>query len=118
MKRNVRKRVFTAWFLLLTLMPLMMVKSLHCHHDNHDLTEAVADCCAQATTTLHDMHSHGGESDCPICQFILSPAVEMQVFHYHAFLTITSYMAPATVQRGCSQPTYTFGLRAPPVALI
>lgn len=68
MERESRKRIVIAWILLLSMMPIVVVKGLHFHSDD---------------AVMHLQHSASGDfsggnsfDDCAICHFFLSPFVE------------------------------------------
>lgn len=68
MKRKRRNRIIIAWVLLLTLMPISIVKATHFHDG------AMAATC-HASASSHSQGSDDGGT-CPICHFFLSPFVE------------------------------------------
>lgn len=68
MKTLRRNRIIIALVLLLSLLPMGIVKATHVHDSDAISTVETSGTC----------HSHNGtaDNDCPICQFILSPFVE------------------------------------------
>ena len=84
MKRKRRNRIIIAWVLLLTLMPISIVKATHFHDG------AMAATC-HASASSHSQGSDDGGT-CPICHFFLSPFVE----------------APAILLVPFAQPVYIF----------
>ena len=62
-KRNTRHRIWLAWMLLMTFMPLSVVKVFHNHSE-------------ETCTDAHSGKSHHTCETCPICQFMLSPFIE------------------------------------------
>ena len=65
-KRNTRHRIGLAWMLLMTFMPLSVVKVFHNHSEETSIT----------CTDAHSGKSHHTCETCPICQFMLSPFIE------------------------------------------
>lgn len=65
-KRNTRHRIWLAWMLLMTFMPLSVVKVFHNHSEETSIT----------CTDAHSGKSHHTCETCPICQFMLSPFIE------------------------------------------
>lgn len=65
-KRNTRHRIWLAWMLLMTFMPLSVVKVFHNHSEETSIT----------CTDAHSGKSHHTCGTCPICQFMLSPFIE------------------------------------------
>ncbi|AUI48739.1 hypothetical protein K0E65_04560 [Bacteroides fragilis] len=66
MRRNTIHRIWLAWMLLMTFMPLSVVKVFHNHCD-----ETSATC-----TNTQPGKTHHACDTCPICQFMLSPFIE------------------------------------------
>lgn len=112
MNKRERKRVFTAWVLLLTLMPLMIVKSFHHHHCKSTFPEPLA----QGYHAEHHHHSCASEDGCLICQFILSPFGEGEIFQIQVLLTSTPYEPALYLDKKSYRLAYSHGLRAPPVS--
>lgn len=84
MKRKRRNRIITAWVLLLTLMPISIVKATHFH-------DGVTAATCHASASDHSQGSDDG-CTCPICHFFLSPFVE----------------APTTLLIPFAQPVHAF----------
>ena len=104
MKHRVKTRIVTAWVLLLTLMPLYIVKAVHFHNDGSSIS-------------MHDSGHHHQASDdgCLICHFLLSPFTEAADFHFtfvdsshfHDFVAVFADVVVLAHRA--------YGLRAPPV---
>lgn len=65
-KKNTKHRIWIAWMLLMTFMPLSVVKVFHNHSGEKPTL----------CTDTHSDKSHHADGTCLICQFVLSPFVE------------------------------------------
>ena len=103
MRDKAKGRIFIAWLLLVTLMPIFMVKTLH-HHGEDD-------------TTCHPQggHSHSSSShQCPICDFMLSPFIQAEAFQLHIVLPVFDFRPEIRIDKVCRAKSYPYHLRAPP----
>lgn len=104
-KRESRTRIGIAWLLLITLMPLGVVKCTH-HHDS-------------ASHQLSCQHHSDGEDNsqdsCLICHFTLSPFIQSDPFHIVFIAELLPYEVPVYLSRATFHVSYFHGLRAPPV---
>jgi len=106
MKRKRKNRIIIAWVLLMTLMPISIVKATH-HHDIEEV--------ASSQSTDPGQKNSGNDYDsCPICHFLLSPFIESQSFHffYSAQLIFVFIAQPCPGKKKTSLLSAT--LRAPP----
>lgn len=102
-----RKRlhlIIIAWTLLITLMPVFIVKALHTH-DEGDV---------YASATSSPSHAHGGGSDCLICSFSLSPFTEAVSFVWSVILPSTVVVWVCPVSRLLPGDTVLCLTRGPP----
>lgn len=110
MKRKRRNRVVIAWVLLLTLMPISIVKATHFHDG------ATAATCHTSASGHSQGSDEGGT--CPICHFFLSPFVETPILHFipfaHPIRTFTDCPYADVVQGKGQSPS----LRAPPYMFV
>lgn len=91
MKRKRKNRIIIAWVLLMTLMPISIVKATH-HHDIEEV--------ASSQSTDPGQKNSGNDYDsCPICHFLLSPFIESQSFHFFLFRTTYLCLYCATLSR-------------------
>lgn len=108
MKRKRRNRIIIAWVLLLPLLQVSIVKATHFHDTEESLT---------SHTAMPD-HSHDSDDGCtcPICQFFLSPFIEVPTFHF----TCCTQLVSVLILRPCfgvkQTGTLSLSLRAPPTA--
>ncbi len=104
MSVKARHRAFVAWLLLMTFMPLMVVKIVH-HHGSDGSAP-----CQKAPSG-----SPTAAGDCFICHFLLSPFTEAQDVTLTVFLTVCTLVA-ASLCAGCPIVSRrTARLRAPPL---
>lgn len=103
MRLKAKNRIFIAWLLLVTFMPLFMVKALH-HHGEEDATV----CHTQ------DRHSHPTPDHCSICKFTLSPFTQGEIFRLEYIALVTSFIPGVDVREICLLRSYPYQLRAPP----
>lgn len=104
MKHRVKTRIVTAWVLLLTLMPLYIVKAVHFHDDGSSIS-------------IHDSGHHHQTSDdgCLICHFLLSPFTEAEDFHFTFIDASHCDVFVAVYDNVVVSAQRVYGLRAPPV---
>lgn len=105
----------SAWLLLATLLPMLVVKSVHCHGLSHTST---------GQTIRGDVHDHHGayahfyvaDTACPICHMALPLCMEAgeQSFHCVVACGFLEYQAPEE-SKAVGQPVAVNRLRAPPV---
>lgn len=102
MMKGRKRLVFIAWFLILSLLPVYIVKALHFH-------------CVTEDATTHANASHAHDSDnCSICQFILSPFVEVGQLQINIILPFISFERIFHESRVCNASPGSQSIRAPP----
>lgn len=115
MKRRCIQRMFLAWLLLATILPMLVVKSIH-HHDvpSHISTEQTIHSLAMEHTT----HFCATDNGCPICHFIVSPYTEAETYQFHSVVPYSYLHRPVIHEQETSfRLIYSHGLRAPPFLL-
>ncbi|MCD8184149.1 MAG: hypothetical protein LUE99_14940 [Bacteroides sp.] len=79
MRRRTKSRIIIAWLLLITIMPLFVVKTFHYHESN-------------TTAKSEKGHSHNDPcGQCLICQFTLSPFTQTESFQMHVYVSVIDY---------------------------
>lgn len=108
MKTLRRNRIIIALVLLLSLLPMGIVKATHVHDSDAISTVETSGTC----------HSHNGtaDNDCPICQFILSPFVEEAEPHIDFTTILLSFILALPCAGILEATTKRAFLRAPPFA--
>lgn len=103
MKRKAKSRIIIAWTLLVTLMPLFVVKAIH-HHESND------------TSACHSSkgHSHTPGDQCLICQFMLSPFIQAESPQIQVFISVLDCRAINYADKDCRTMLHPYHLRAPP----
>lgn len=114
MKRKRVQRIFMAWLLLATILPIVVVKSVHHHNAVHTSTELAI----HSLYMEHSVHFTTADNACPICHFIVSPYTEVKTYEFHSFVPYIPFERPIVhEQEKKSRFIYSHGLRAPPVSL-
>lgn len=104
--------MFLAWLLLATILPMLVVKSVH-HHDapSHVSTELTI----HSLEMEHTTHFCTIDNGCPICHFIVSPYTEAKTYQFHSFVPYIHFHRPVIYEQEKSfRLIYSCGLRAPP----
>ncbi|MCI1646974.1 MAG: hypothetical protein LKI39_10670 [Bacteroides sp.] len=102
-KRN-RVKIRIAWLLLLTLMPISVVKITHHHNDS--IQSSCHGTCGQ---------NNNSQDSCPICQFVLSPFVPSTTISVSFIAELIALEPVVYVNKDVLSDTpYSYGLRAPP----
>ena len=101
MEIKAKSRIVIAWVLLITLMPLFVVKAVHFH----DKTSA-----CQSTKG----HTHSPGDQCLICQFTLSPFTQAESLQIHVFVSVFDLEPAQYADKVCIAMLYPYHLRAPP----
>lgn len=91
MKREKITRVVIAWVLLLSLMPVFIMKSLHFHNDGGVML--------YHHSPAGDLQSNCGGGSCAICHFFISPFVETESVHF----TFITFLVSIFICSICSQ---------------
>lgn len=84
MKVRTKNRIAVAWLLLMTLMPVFVVKAMH-HHE-----------------------------EIAVCHFTLSPFTQAESFHIQIIIPLFNYEPVAYMGMKGYQPVHPYNLRAPP----
>lgn len=105
MRRKGRNRIFIAWVLLFTLLPLSLVKATHFHK---------AEEAAAGATATEGHHNDG----CPICQFFLSPFVAEESLPAKAPVQLLFLFIAPPCRRLTRGQRRHCRLRAPPAYLL
>lgn len=113
MKRRRIQRMFLAWLLMATILPMLVVKSVHHHDAAHASTE-------QAVHSLemeHNTHFCVSDDGCPICHFIVSPCTEPETHEFHIIVPYICFTRTVlNQQEKAFRLVYAHGLRAPPTS--
>lgn len=113
MKRKRVQRMFLAWLLLATILPMLVVKSIH-HHDTP--VHASTELAVHSMEMEHAPHFCATDNGCPICHFIVSPYTEAETFQFHSLVPYISFHRPIIrEQEKTCRLVYSRGLRAPPI---
>lgn len=111
MKRRQVQRMFLAWLLLATILPMLVVKSVHHHNAVHASTELAI----HTPEMEHNAHFTADNNGCPICHFIVSPYTEAETYEFHSIVPYVSFYRPVIREQKTSFLfIYAHGLRAPP----
>lgn len=111
MKRRRIQRMCLAWLLLATILPMLVVKSVH-HHDAVRISTELAIHSLQMEQSTHFCATDNG---CPICHFLVSPYTEVHTYVFHCLVPYVSFYRPVIHKQVCDlRLVYTHGLRAPP----
>lgn len=106
MKKSKRRIVVLAWFLLVSLMPLYVVKALHYHCVERDSAE---------NSCSHNDSSHHSLENCPICHFYLLPFTENSLLRLTVFMSFIAVCVACYQCKWFVENTDSIYLRAPPV---
>ena len=101
MKVRTKNRIAVAWLLLMTVMPVFVVKAMH-HH------EEIAVCHSD------NGHPQSPCNQCPVCHFTLSPFTQAESFHIQIIIPLFNYEPVAYMGMKGYQPVHPYNLRAPP----
>lgn len=105
MRISVKHRMAIAWMLLMTFIPLFVVKAVHVHNEKE-----VVVCHSNAC----HFHTASAPDHCPICHFTISPFGEahFQEFIFQSQQSVDGLftLTPLVVVRSVIR----FNLRAPP----
>lgn len=109
MNGNNKKQIWKAWLLIMALMPVLLVKSVHCHsHQENTEQTGKENSCGDCG------HSGNPCTSCPICHFTLLPFTEATNI---SLIHIETYYSPEIfifVQKPCYALAYSHPLRASP----
>lgn len=116
MKLTTKRYLFT-WMLLATLLPMLLMSSLHIHELEESSGATCIECVhghcgghlTQMTTTMHQ---------CVLCQFLTLTFVSFGVVTLIIINKVVSVRTDARHRRVCVAYSGIVGLRAPPVVSI
>ncbi len=111
MRPTVKKQVIYAWVMLMSLMPVFVVKTLHYHERNEVFTEQ------PAADSSHASHSLPCDQ-CPVCHFAFSPFEEASQTVLHAYFTLINTELQQPLVERSSNEILTSLLRAPPYSSV
>lgn len=94
--------------LLAAYLPMVMLSSLHVHHDTVD----THDNCLQCAGHFESHHHH--QHDCPYCNLLAQYYFGQQPAQYGTFSPSAERELPATAGTPCTQCVGEVMLRAPP----
>ena len=107
MEAKRKPRVLSAWILLLSLIPLTIVKATHFH----DVDEiALSHLAVSGQTQLTN-----DSGNCPICDFLLSPFIEAAILYFSTCAQLILFFAIRPCAKAEKENRLPFSLRAPPV---
>ena len=104
-QKRQKYRVTAAYVLLLTLMPLFLVKAFHVHKES--------ECISHSGQRTHD-----SEDNCAICLFALSAFTEAENFEFHYLTPGIPVERPVREEKGVMAPFLFQFLRAPPFMIL
>lgn len=102
MKIKAKSRIVIAWVLLITLMPLFVVKAVHFHDSKTSACQSTKG------------HTHSPGDQCLICQFTLSPFTQAESLQIHVFVSVFDLEPVHYTDKDCITTLYPYHLRAPP----
>ncbi len=105
-----KHRVLIAWILLLSLMPLTIVKATHFH----DVGE-IALSHLTVVTVAGQTQLASDSGNCPICDFHLPPFIEAAILYFYIYAQLILFFAIRPCAKAEKENTLPFFLRAPPV---
>ena len=108
MKKTRRNRIIIALVLLMSLLPMVIVKATH-FHDSASIVSI------ESSETSHS-HSGAADNDCPVCQFFMSPFVEVTESHFEFTATLLGYILVSPCTGSLKSASQSAALRAPPAA--
>lgn len=112
------KRTYLAWLLLATLLPMLVVKSIHCHNCVYISSEQGIQYVYQAHSVSHNT-LYSFETVCPICHFIIPFYLKAESISFRGVISFV-YCQHVIIQRQeiVKAVMYIRSLRAPPFSSI
>lgn len=115
MRKKEIQRIVLAWLLLATILPMLVVKSVHHHNAVHASTEFAI----HSLSMEHSTHFSAVDGGCPICHFIVSPYTEAETYEFHSLVPYITFYRPVIREQGKSfRLIYSHEMRAPPCLLV
>jgi len=105
MKRKKQNRKYIAWLLLITFMSFFGIKAFHFHKETHSVTQHECQPCPESPC-----------SQCPICDFTLSPFLQQgETFHVNFKAPAPVYEQAKYPDKICKAQLYPYYPHAPPI---
>lgn len=111
------KRTYLAWLLLATILPMLMVKSIHCHNCVYISSEQGIQKVYQDHSVSRNLYSL--ETVCPICHFIIPFYLKAESISFHGVISFV-YCQHVIIRRQeiVKAVMHIQNLRAPPFSSI
>lgn len=106
---NLTRRI-ASWVLLVAYMPLVVLSSLHVHHETVD----THDDCVQCVGHIEKQHNH--QCDCQYCHLLGQSYLGQDYGHTAALLPVTERPTPTACEPTAQLHYGVSRLRAPPIA--